>query len=157
MSFTLQLSDSTEIHVDARIRIVAEAPPPPGPFVRLTTRFEGITTKHIGATDMAYTLRNDQQIGLAIAYVDADGNPAAIDGEVSWSSSDENVARVDPTSGDEVTLIAENNGTCQIRAEADADLGSGVRSLITLLDVEVVSGEAVAGVITPVGEPMPKP
>jgi hypothetical protein len=106
---------------------------------------------------MAYTLRNDQQIGLAIAYVDADGNPAAIDGEVSWSSSDENVARVDPTSGDEVTLIAENNGTCQIRAEADADLGSGVRSLITLLDVEVVSGEAVAGVITPVGEPMPKP
>jgi hypothetical protein len=32
-----------------------------------------------------------------------------------------------------------------------------VRELVTLLDVTVVGGEAVAGTITPVGEVEPKP
>jgi hypothetical protein len=30
-----------------------------------------------------------------------------------------------------------------------------VRELITTMDVEIVAGEAIAGTITPVGEPQP--
>ena len=46
-------------------------------------------------------------------------------------------------------------GTAQITATADADLGEGVRELITLLDVNVVAGEAVAGTISVVGSAQP--
>ena len=48
-------------------------------------------------------------------------------------------------------------GDCQISCKADADMGEGVRELVTLLDVTVVGGEAVAGTITPVGEAKAKP
>jgi hypothetical protein len=46
-------------------------------------------------------------------------------------------------------------GQAQVTATCDADLGDGVRELITLCDIEVVGGEAVAGTIQPVGEPDP--
>jgi hypothetical protein len=42
-------------------------------------------------------------------------------------------------------------------AYADADLGERVRELATTMDVTVMAGEAVAGTITPVGEPEPIP
>lgn len=46
-------------------------------------------------------------------------------------------------------------GQVQIVARADADLGTGVRELLTTMDVEVVAGEAVSGIVTPVGESAP--
>jgi hypothetical protein len=44
-------------------------------------------------------------------------------------------------------------GQVQVTATADADLGEGTRTLTMTMDVEIVSGEAITGSITPVGEP----
>jgi hypothetical protein len=113
---------------------------------------------------MAYTLPADKTVKLQIAYFDGAGNPATIDGAVAWESSNPLIADVQSlpvqqgAAGSVVQLVpGEDIGNCQISARADADLGTGVRELVTLLDVTVVGGEAVTGTITPVGEPEPKP
>jgi len=156
---TLDIARDVEIAIDARIKVTRTPPPPAVPLVTVSMTYGGVTSTHTGASAMAYTLRNDQQVGLKIAYVDAGGNPAKVDGAVTWESSDDTSATVEDASADgtTVTLVAQGNGNAQIKATADADLGSGVRELITLMDVSVVSGEAVAGTISPVGSPEPKP
>jgi hypothetical protein len=111
---------------------------------------------------MAYTLPADQQVKVQVSYVDANGNPATVDGEVQWESSDDAMATVtaNPTNSFEALVRgATEIGQVQISATADADLGDGVRALVTLMDVSIVGGEAVAGVIEPLGpsEPIPKP
>jgi hypothetical protein len=77
---------------------------------------------------------------------------------VSWASSDETIARVVVDAGDTTGASVEAQGKigqAQITATADADLGTGVRELVTLMDLTVVAGEAVAGTIEPVGAPIP--
>ena len=112
---------------------------------------------------MAYTLAADKVVDLKISYVDANNNPASIDGSVAWSSSNPDIATVvapatPPADNSQVTLTPGTQvGNCQVTATADADLGAGVRPLVTMLDVTVVGGEAVSGTITPVGEPTNKP
>jgi hypothetical protein len=108
--------------------------------------------------DMAYTLGNDMVVQIKVAYVDAKGNPATVDGEVTWASSDTNIATVDVDDADSFTAQVTPGtqiGQMQVTARADADLGNGTREIITTMDVEIVAGEAVAGTITPVGEPTP--
>ena len=48
-------------------------------------------------------------------------------------------------------------GSAQVTVTADVDLGTGVKELITLFDVTIVAGQAVAGTISVVGDPQPKP
>jgi hypothetical protein len=111
-----------------------------------------------GKGNQMYTLPVDKLIKVQVSYVDAHGNPAAVDGDVTWASSNPEVAHIDVDQGDStictVSAIGEV-GTSQITATADADLGAGVRELVTLLDVTVVAGEAVAGTINVVGEAQP--
>jgi hypothetical protein len=105
---------------------------------------------------MAYTLPVGKQVHVQVSYVDSAGNPAVVDGLVAWDSSDQNIVDVlvDDTDSTLAIVRAEGKvGLCQVTATADADLGLGTRTLITTMDVEVVAGEAVAGSITPVGEP----
>lgn len=109
---------------------------------------------------MAYTLAAGMQITVQVAYVDAGGNAAKVDGEVSWTSSDESLVHVIVDTADTSKALVRTGtklGQVQVTASADADLGSGVREIITPMDVSVVAGEAVAGTITPVGEPSPAP
>ena len=109
---------------------------------------------------MAYTLPDGMQVAVAVSYVDADGNPAVVDGPAVWASADASIATV-VAGGDYDAVIAATKGgtlgTTQITATADADMGSGVRSVITTLDVTVVAGEAVAGTIAPSGPAVPIP
>ena len=128
---------------------------------KVTIRYGGFQLTAWG-DQMAYTLPDGNQVQVKISYVDAQGNPARVDGDVAWSSSDTNIATVTVNSGDSslAVVAAAAGGTIgqvQITATADADLGSGTRELITMMDVEVVAGEAVAGTITPVGESTPIP
>ena len=126
--------------------------------VYVTVFYEGFTAT--GVSDMAYTLPADRMIVVRVDYVDAAGNPAQVDGEVTWDTSAPEIATVDPDEGDshQCTVTPGGTiGTVQISAHADADLGSGTRELVTMLDVTTVAGEAVAGVISPVGEPQPIP
>jgi hypothetical protein len=107
-------------------------------------------------THVMYTLPVDHRVNMQVSYTDAHGNAATIDGEVSWESSDESIAMVQPDAADStkcrVTPVG-SVGQVQITATCDADLGDGVQELITTCDIEVVGGEAVAGSIQPVGEP----
>jgi hypothetical protein len=109
-------------------------------------------------THAMYTLPVDHTVQMQVAYTDAMGNPATIDGEVTWESSDASLAIVNADPSDtticRVTPVG-SLGQVQVTATCDADLGSGVRELITTCDIEIVGGEAVTGSIQPVGEPEP--
>ena len=123
---------------------------------RLTIWYEQFKITSKG--DVMYTLPVDHYVKMQVSYVDAAGNPAVVDGPVHWESSDESVAKiaVDSTDSTIVTVTpAGDLGQVQIRAIADADLGTGVRNLTTVADITVVSGEAVAGTIQPVGAAQP--
>lgn len=114
-----------------------------------------ITTK---GDHVMYTLPVDHSVTMQVAYTDAKGNPATIDGDVSWDSSDVSIVTVSVDPSDSTVCRATpvgSVGQVQITATCDADLGDGTRELITLCDIEVVGGEAVAGSIQPLGEPSP--
>jgi hypothetical protein len=131
----------------------------PEGYALFTTTYEGFTITAKGH-GMAYKLPNDKFIAVKVAYADSRGNPAAVDGDVTWESSDESVVTVVADAGDstsaKITPVGPI-GQAQISCTADADLGEGVREIITTADIDVVAGEAVAGTIAPVGEPQPIP
>jgi hypothetical protein len=124
--------------------------------VIVTTQFEGFSsTVKLKEDHMAYNLPDGKKVTVQVAYVDAKGNPAKVDGDVAWSSSGNGIAMVtaDATDTTKAVIQSSSLGQAQITAKADADLGAGVRELLTMFDVEVVAGEAVAGTIAPVGPP----
>lgn len=87
----------------------------------------------------------------SVSWVDAAGNVARVDSAdqaVVWESSNTAVLTVvENPGGVTVTMIAP--GTAQVICRADADLDAGeVRELLAIGDIEVVAGEAVAGVVT---------
>lgn len=93
-----------------------------------------------------FTLPSDKTASASLSYVDDKGNTAQVDGAPVWSSSDEAVLTVVAADdGMSAVVTPVGLGNAQIRIDADADLGSGVESLTTLADVEVVGGKAVAG------------
>jgi hypothetical protein len=127
------------------------------PGVRVTIRYGGLTLTAWGDA-MAYKLPNDKVIAIQVAYVDSKGNAAEVDGDVTWDTSDPEVATVETDTGDSTAAVvvpSGKTGQVQVTATADADLGEGTREIITTMDVEIVAGEAVAGTISPVGEPQP--
>ena len=103
------------------------------------------------------TITVDQKIPFTIAFVDSAGNPARVDGPVAVETSDPAVATIENLAADGLSgeVIAQAVGTVQVRATGDADLGGGVRPVLLTGDVEVVSGEAVAGSIS-FGAAVPK-
>lgn len=105
-----------------------------------------------------YNLPVDHQVNMEVTYVDANNNPAKVDGEVVWTSSDTTIVTINVDAQDSAicsVVPVGKAGQVQVTATADADLGSGVRSLVTICDIEVVAGEAVAGSIQPLGEAVP--
>jgi phage tail sheath gpL-like len=123
--------------------------------VTITLFFDHYTVTAKG-TSMAYTLPTDKDARVKVSYFDNHGNPATIDGDVNWDSSDDEMIRVtvdlDDTTNAVISAIGPA-GNAQVSASADADLGQGTREVICTLDVTVVAGEAVIGRIEPVGEP----
>ena len=147
-----------EISFTSPLKIVQVEEPSPILAV-LTITYQRFTITAKGDRFM-FTLPVDDAVKMQVTYVDAEGNPAKVDGPITWASSDETLAEVEVDSVDSsivtVTPVGPT-GQVQITAAADADLGAGVRELITVCDISLVAGEAVAGTIQPVGEPFPKP
>jgi hypothetical protein len=147
--------DPISINVGGSIGVYLSTPPCAG-YVMVTASYEGFSVSAKG-THMAYTLPIDHGINVQVAYLDSAGNPASVDGDTAWSSSDESKATVVADANDStmaaITPVAV--GTAQILATVDADLGAGVRTLIVTLDLSLVGGEAVAGTINVVGDPFP--
>jgi hypothetical protein len=125
--------------------------------VRIGVRYDdGFTV--IAKGDIMYTLGADHMVTMQVSYVDAAGNPAAVDGGVTWTASDDTLIRLDVDTADSTICMATPAGPVgqvQVTASADADLGSGVKTLVTNADIQIVAGEAVAGTIQPVGDPQP--
>lgn len=123
----------------------------PGCLVTLTYGGFTITAR---SEDMAYKLPDDKTVQVRVSFVDAKGHAAQVDGGVEWASSDENVATVEADENDSTMAVitpGDQLGQVQITATADADLGEGSTEIIAPMDVEIVSGTAVAGTISPVG------
>ena len=124
--------------------------------VIVTVRYDGFTATSKG-THMSYSLPNGKLINVQVAFVDSKGAPAKVDGVVTWASSDTSIATtlVDPGDSTICRISSVAVGSTTISAEADADLGAGIRALTVTLDLMVVEvgGEAVAGTITVIGEP----
>jgi hypothetical protein len=151
------MSKTIEVALGGTFKLSMREVYQPGAFVTLTL---GAFTVKARGDDMAYTLPVDMQVDVVVSYVDSDGNPANVDGGVTWATSDPQIAAVVATPGNSFEAVVRPGGQlgqAQITATADADLGDGVRELITMMDVEVVAGEAVAGTITPAGGPTPIP
>jgi hypothetical protein len=147
------VSYAVDLRIGGSITLIPAAPVI---VARVTTRIGGISIT--GAGDMAYNMPVQTQVNVQVAYVDKGGNPAAIDGEVTWSSSNDAIVSVSSQGPDIANVMAMSTlGSAQVTASADADLGAGTRTLLTLLDVTVVAGEAVAGTISPIGTPGPIP
>src|SRR4029077_10298507 len=149
------LMNQLEISFGGPLRIiVAQEEDAPVILARLSVWYEQFK---ITGEALMYTLPVDHFVLMQISYTDAAGNPAKIDGEVTWTSSDESVATVQVDAADSsiVRVLPVVVGQMQVRASADADLGTGVRKLLTVADIEIVAGEAIAGSIQPTGEPEP--
>lgn len=97
-----------------------------------------------------FTLPDDKTAAASVAYVDAKGNPAKVEGAPVWSSSDDTILSVLAAADGMSAVVTPVGplGSAQVKIEADADLGAGVSPIITLADVEVVAGTAVSGNVT---------
>lgn len=132
----------------------------PSSIIPVVTLRYGSFTTTLKGDHMAYTLPIDHQVGVQVQYVDAKGNPATVDGAPEWESSNPSILAVTPDdpSGMTATVVPLGTvGNAQVTVTADADMGGGVREIVTLMDVTTVAGEAVAGTITPTGAAVPIP
>lgn len=112
----------------------------------------------IRGPEVMYTLPIDHKVEMKVSYVDAHGNPATVDGPVTWASSDTTRLTVTADAADSTlceVIPVGPIGQVQVTATADVDLGTGVKNLITTADISLVAGEAVSGTIQPVGDPIP--
>lgn len=147
-----------EISFTSPLQICHVEPPQPI-FAVLTVTYQRFSITMKGDHFM-YMLPVDQAVKMQVSYVDAENNPAAVDGPVVWASADTSLATVTVDAADNTIVTVTPVGPVgqvQITATADADLGQGVRSLITTCDIQLAAGEAVAGTIQPVGNTFPKP
>ena len=147
-----------EIHFATPLTVTHLFEAAPQIFSRLTIKYQGFTITAQG--DVMYNISVDNFVEMQVSYVDRGGNPATIDGLVGWSVSDPTILSItiDATDSTIVTVTPLGPlGNVQLTATADADLGAGTRNLVTLCDITIVSGEAVAGTIEPVGSPSPIP
>jgi|SRR5215831_212578 len=148
---------AVELKLGGTLKIIASEIEQPGAGCYVTLRYDGFTIKARG-DEMSYTLPADKQVGVQVAYVDSSGNPAIVDGSVAWDSSNDTIVTVEVDAADSTKAIVRATGkvgNTQVSAIADADLGEGVRELVTTMDVAIVAGEAVAGTITPAGPAEP--
>lgn len=92
-------------------------------------------------------ITNEEQISVVVAPKTPGNHPAKIDGNVTFSSSDETVATVVSTGqfGARVTGVAA--GAAVITASFDADMGEGVSTITLTGAIEVVDAQAVTGVL----------
>lgn len=91
-------------------------------------------------------LKNSQSLPLFVAFVDAKGAPAVVDGFPAWAVSDESLATLivaaDGLSA--VVMPVGPVGMFKVQVKADADMSGEVKEILGELDIEVIGGEAVA-------------
>ena len=109
-----------------------------------------------GGMNMDATVPAGSKGNVTVDWVDAFGNPAQVDGKTTWQSSDAAIVKVSIAPDDATSQTAQLEslgpiGPAQIQATADADMGDGVKTITAICNVTVIAGQAVGGVIRPVG------
>jgi len=88
-------------------------------------------------------ITSEQQVSITVEPKTLAGNPAQIDGDVVFASSDEAVATVTSTGPLTAMVVAVGLGVAQISATFDADLDVGeLREIVSTGAIEVVGAEA---------------
>jgi hypothetical protein len=153
---TINVNMNVNLNVGGALALTLVPPPVPLKAV-FTATIGGFTVR--GSSPMAYTLPDEMMVYVQVAYVDANGNPATVDGDTTWTSSNDDIAQVVPNPDDSTRaqVWGKSLGQAQITSSADADLGEGTKAILATLDINVVAGEAVSATITPSGEPEPIP
>jgi len=142
-----------EISFGSPLRVIHTTEEPTLSRLTVTDGLKSITAKG----NIMYTMPVDYSVTMQVSYVDIHGNPAEVQ-TVSWTSSDIDTVEVHVDPNDSTLCVVQAKGKvgqAQVTATADADLGAGVRNIVTLCDLTVVAGEAVSGTIAPVGDPVP--
>ena len=102
------------------------------------------------------TLTSEEQVVLNAAPVSAAGNPAGVDGTITWTVSDPALVTLIPNGFNCMVVTNGPLGSAVVTAEADADLGAGTSLIQGTFDVEVIAAPATSIVIT-AGDPTLKP
>lgn len=107
---------------------------------------------------MAFELQDTHQVSLSVAFKDAHGHDARVDGIPEWLVDNPAVLQLSPgpTGMDCLVQPLGPLGNAKVSVKADADLGNGMKPIIGVLDITVTGGEAVLVEITP-GQPTPLP
>jgi len=103
------------------------------------------------------TINDSQKILLTAQPVSGKGNPAPIDGPVTWAVSvGPEFVSLTPVDDFSVYAVAIGPlGISTVEATADADLGGGITAITNTVQVEVIGGPAVTLDILP-GTPEPQ-
>ncbi len=97
-------------------------------------------------------ITNEQKVRIEFAPTTQAGNPAPVDGEVRFESSNPDVAVIERIDATSAFVLAVGAGATLITAAGDADMGEGVREVVATGALEVVLAEATNAEIV-FGEP----
>lgn len=137
-----------ELSFSTPLRVILAQPQPENRFrAFFTTVVDGITFR---GENMSEVLGVGHYATVTVEWKDAAGNPAKVDGPTTWASTDSSVLTVQVSTGN--PLIANCRavaiGTAQVQATADADMGEGIKTVTSTIDVTVIAGEAIGGDMT---------
>ncbi len=108
----------------------------------------------------ALVLTDSQQVDVEVTgAVDKKGNPAQLDGNVTFASSDTSklTVTVDPSNANKATLVAvgpltDSGSPVVVSIDGDGKLGDGVSPIHDEISIVIAAGDAV-GFNTTVGTP----
>ena len=91
-------------------------------------------------------LKVSDKLPMLIEIKDKFGNAAQVDGVPQWAVTDASLAELE-VAADGMTAMVKPLGTVgvfDVQVTADADLGEGVKTILGVLPVELLPGEAVS-------------
>jgi hypothetical protein len=94
------------------------------------------------------TLTSEEEVVLHAAPVTAAGNPAGVDGSITWTTTDPALITLTPVGFDCTVTTNGPLGSASVTAEADADLGAGIVLIQEPVTVTVVSASATSILLT---------
>ena len=108
----------------------------------IATRFQFFNPE--GEPITMFTMRYNQEVEVSIKPVDAAGNDAPVDGVPEWSLSSSDFAHIKSTTPDGLksVIAGDKPGSFQVNVTGDADLGTGVIPIVSMLDMTLQPGQA---------------
>jgi hypothetical protein len=125
----------------------------------VTYQFKGVSFTAKG-DHMALVLKDTEVPGtvtVTVAFVDAKGKPATVDGVPTWAASNSNCIDSVTAAADGMSAtihILDNVDASNLTVTADVDMGSGVTNTDFVDTVSVIAGDAASatfafGALTP--------